>query len=216
MSSYQRGFLETVYKECNEHAREQPKRRDSIITIYLAVYAAFIGLITSSVQLSPDLTFGLVVIMYVLGFMCSLTVINFRCWAIEYVSCAQAIAAVLIDESSYSPQTLTKELWKKIKRNPTRSKSFFGRTENIIVLSFVVITATPIIVLVKEIVLLDSAFLAVLLILFIVLYIILFTVVMHRKIKEADSGELISKKRAKFPPWIINFDFSAVDIKNKD
>jgi len=78
MENYQRDFLSTVYKTCIENMNELPKRRDSMITIYLVVYAAFIGFSTSTKEYSELLLIGLLSVMSIFGFMCSLTIINFR------------------------------------------------------------------------------------------------------------------------------------------
>lgn len=201
-----------VYSECNEHAREQPKRRDSIIIIYISVYAAYIGLYASKVILSTFLVISLGIVMVVFGALCSFIIVNFRSWSIQYVSCARAISILLLEGLSHeSPKEITHKLKIKIKRPQDTLKWFFFRPENIIVITFIILSATPVIVALDSIPVMKISLKALIAVEIIVIYVILFCIYLIVQIKQADSGEIKTRKKGKtsistVTPWIINFD----------
>ena len=206
MTDSQRSFLETVYKECNEHAREQPKRRDSIITIYIAVYAAFLGLFFSGWTISPFMVYGLGFIMLLFGATCANIAINFRLWAVQYVSCAKALSALILTENWASdPKEIMCIIIQNIEKTANIKKPFFKRTENIVVIGFIFLTATPIFTIADSLVTLSIIWKAIISATYILSYVIISTIHLDRKIRIADRCRISSKDNKTRPTWIIDF-----------
>ena len=206
-------ILHTIYKECNAYAREQAKRRDSIITIYLAIYAAYIGYFSASSELSLFLILGLFFFIFILGVLCSIIILDFRTWTIQYVSCARALGALLVNGiSSKTMKSLKKQLKKGITKSNTGTKSFFKRGQNILTIAFNIITATPIFVTLNEIKKLSSCSKAIIAILYVLLYTVVFYFYAKKRICEADRGGFISQTNKRHMTWIIDFD---LDTKEK-
>ena len=145
-------MLLSIYQECNEHAREQAKMRNSMITIYLALYAAYIALLNGEKELSFFSFCGLFVIMLLIGFFCVRTTIDYRCWIIRYTSCARSVSAFLMQGNfNDSAANISETLRMGTKQSKKNKKNIIGRMGNLIIFFFIMISSTPIIFLVDRI-----------------------------------------------------------------
>lgn len=145
------GALLAVYHECNVHAREQAKQRNDMISIYLVIFAAYVGLMSSDVELTNIVKFGLLGVMLVIGFLFSQTIINFRCWVIRYLSGARAIMAVLVQGNrDKDAKDISIQLWKGMYLPSELRSPLFCRMGNVLVLLFIILTVTPVIFFVDQ------------------------------------------------------------------
>lgn len=143
--------LLAIYHECNEHAREQAKQRNEMITIYLALFAAYFGLMSSNLKLTSIIKFGLLGVMLVIGFLFSQTIIDYRCWIIRYLSSARAIMAVLMHlDGDLTTENLSTQLWEGMHLPKTIREPFFFRMGNLVVVLFIILTTTPAIFLIDQ------------------------------------------------------------------
>lgn len=139
-SSHQEFFMQ-AYSECNEYARTQPKARDQVILFYSAVCAFYLSQLS---QLTTVLFWALTAAMFIIGILCSLIVINFRSWVIQYGKAAEVIGRLLVTSQQLSTLDQIIAFIHADCQNPSRPKRpFFFRMGNLIVVSFCFITLAP-------------------------------------------------------------------------
>lgn len=214
--------LLAIYHECNEHARDQAKQRNEMITIYLALFAAYFGLMSSNLKLTSIIKFGLLGVMLIIGFLFSQTIINYRCWIIRYLSSARAIMATLLHiDGELSTENLSKQLWEGMYLPKTIRRPFFTRMGNIVVVLFILLTVTPIIFLIDQ---LTKFIPAIVVGSIIVVYLFVLIVTLRISVKAADNEEpskesegcrtsqegsaksrLKKKTKVRTMPWMIDF-----------
>lgn len=137
----QKEFFMAAYAECNEHARAQPKSRDQVILFYSAVCAFYLSQITF---LSPIMFWALTSAMFILGVICSLIVINFRSWIIQYGKAAEVLGHLLASPQKFSTMDEVAEFIHIDCVSAFRPKShFLLRLGNLIVIGFFFITTAP-------------------------------------------------------------------------
>lgn len=206
--------LLAVYHECNAHAREHAKQRNEMISIYLVLFAAYAGLMSSDVELTRAIEFGLLGVMLVIGFLFSEIIIDFRCWIIRYLSGARAIMAVIMHfEDASCDDILSKKLWEGMYLpNEMRNRPLF-RMGNLIVLIFIIITASPVIFILDQV---NKQSLLAIIILITFAYVFILTNELINSVKNADNegASLIETEKAdngvgeeekSIIPWMIDF-----------
>lgn len=131
-------FLSLAYEQCNEYAREQPRARDQVILFYTAICAFYLS---QAGSMTDFMFLCLSFAMVILGFACSLIVISFRSWIIQYGNAAEVIGKLLITQQRFS--TLD-DIRAFIKCNYfSNQKPFFLRMGNILVIVFLFVTLAP-------------------------------------------------------------------------
>ncbi len=196
--------LLAIYNECNEHAREQAKMRNGMMTIYLALFAAYAGLVNGERPLSEIIFYGLVGAMLILGWLCARAVIDYRCWIIRYLSCARAISSLLMqDMICGSAADISEILRKHMKRATSEKKHMFARMGNLVVIFFIIITSTPIVFLADRMKMISGEVKILISIIYIIIYsaIQIRTLAYQVKMADNEGGEGKYHKL----PWIIDF-----------
>ena len=186
----QRDFFMMVYTQCNEHAREQPKFRDQVILFYTAVCAFYLSQM-NSLPFFLFLCFSAA--MIILGLICSLSVINFRSWILQYIKASETIGKILCSPQELSSfDDITSFLEKNCRPNTRPFFEKYFRVGHSIVLGFFFITLTPFAVLIYRF---PSYY-----ILFFTLAIFYIAVLFHVFFRKIDQAESMNTKT-----WIIRF-----------
>ncbi|MDP3447570.1 MAG: hypothetical protein Q8S22_05865 [Eubacteriales bacterium] len=197
-------MLLSIYQECNEHAREQAKMRNSMITIYLALFAAYVGLLNGEKPISEIILYSLFGAMLFIGFLCIRATIDYRCWIIRYLSCARAVSSLLMQEDvNGSAADVSEKLRERMNYSKDVKKHTLNRMGNMIIVFFIIITSAPVVFLVDRLMGLSTWLKLVISTSYMILYSTTHILILTNQVKKADNegGEGKYKKT----PWIIDF-----------
>ena len=178
-----------VYTQCNEHAREQPKFRDQVILFYTAVCAFYLSQM-NSLPFFLFLCFSAA--MIILGLICSLSVINFRSWILQYIKASETIGKILCSPQELSSfDDITSFLEKNCRPIPAHFLRSISGLDILLCWGFSFITLTPFAVLIYR---------------FPSYYILIFTlaifyiaVLFHVFFRKIDQAEMYEHKNLDYP-----------------
>lgn len=134
-------LFQKVYDECNAHAREQTAKRDQVITFYIVVCSFYLGW-ENTQEFAIRLV--LLLVVFIIGVLCSLILINLRSWIIQYGNCAEAVSKLLAVNYSYTNiNDIAAFLKVNAKKSVDTPREFILRMGNTITYGFIFITAVP-------------------------------------------------------------------------
>lgn len=140
----QKDFLMELYTQCNEHAREQPRKRDQVILFYVAVCSFYLS---QNPFESGAMFYIMTAALVILGGICSAIVITLRAWTIQYIRITEVIGRILISPRRLRASEIPSAIKKEFKRIEPQETPFFFRMGNLIALAFCFISLAPFAVL---------------------------------------------------------------------
>lgn len=150
-------FLVTVYEQCNEHLREQSKKRDQVIAFYLVVLSFYFGSYSTLNRLLDgpytQILFNIVIVC--ISGMTIRTLSGLRSWHIQYINAALTLNYLLIRniDSTEEINRVTRifNYMARRKMQKVTSRKIFSGVENRVILALIFISGFPMVMLVKEI-----------------------------------------------------------------
>lgn len=141
-------FLINAYNVGNVHLCEQSKKRDQVITFYIALLSfltAFYETITT--KFDESIACFVFVIVFFLGFICLIQLIYLRVWHIHYLKCCITISKIMVSDKLINNYDELVNFIRKnnlIKDKKINMKEFFASSENIVILGFSFINLIPV------------------------------------------------------------------------
>ena len=119
-----------LYEECNEHLREQDRKRDQTIAFFVALTGYFVA--KESILSDNSSSWILYLLLFVVGIIITFILVRYKTWHEKYVLASISISTVMFSNHEFSIEEFNKIYIETQNKKHISFKNVFWSSESLI------------------------------------------------------------------------------------
>ena len=174
-----------LYEECNEHLREQDRKRDQTIAFFVALTGYFVA--KESILSDNSSSWILYLLLFVVGIIITFILVRYKTWHEKYVLASISISTVMFSNHEFSIEEFNKIYIETQNKKHISFKNVFWSSESLILNFYLLMNGLNLYFVLSH--LFYTFYFILLFLVLIVIYLIFFNIFIYNSMKMTYSSK---------------------------
>lgn len=174
-----------LYEECNEHLREQDRKRDQTIAFFVALTGYFVA--KESILSDNSSSWILYLLLFVVGIIIAFILVRYKSWHEKYVLASISISTVMFSNHEFSIEEFNKIYIETQNKKHISFKNVFWSSESLILNVYLLMNGLNLYFVLSH--LFYTFYFILLFLVLIVIYLIFFNIFIYNSMKMTYSSK---------------------------